>query len=150
MKIIYYIIILSTLILDCSCSKELLLKKRAQKYESKIVSVSNNIFKRSYKGGYFYPAIYDSIGLSDSEIRFLKKKLKCPFFEIAYSKTSFSPNDSVLIFHPKTFLSSKIHNLIVDMRKIPRDTIIPNGVLRGYTKISKNIHYARLYVIPMM
>lgn len=133
-----------------SCNKELAVKRRAYKYEGRIQNVSKNIYTHLKVKGNYFPSDYDSLGLSKADQNFLKRKLKCPFFEVTFQSESVNESDSMIIFQPKSFFNVSGHHVMIDMRQIPRDSVHFDGMLRSYEKISKNIHYYRLYLIPMM
>jgi hypothetical protein len=142
MKCIIIILILS---ISTSCSREIYTVKKAIKNVKKTESIAEKLFKQFNEETYLVPSQLSS-RLNENDIRFLKKKLKCPYVHITYyeNNSTFFKADSVVIFTRTGIpIFGKQHNIILDMRKRKRDSIAVKEKYSKYYKVLNGMYYVQ-------
>jgi hypothetical protein len=135
--------IFAVFLLSCSGASHTV--KEANDNHMQLEAISKRLFSQFSQLTFITPNQLDSLGLSDSDIRFLRYTLKCPYAQIVYheKKLVFFPADSVVIF-TRTGLNilGSEQDIVIDMRQTIRDSIpIPAGQYTKYYPIRKGMYY---------
>ena len=137
------VVLFAVLLLSCSSASHM--AKEADQNYLQLEAISKRLFSEFSQLTFVTPSQLDSLGLSDSDIRFLRYTLKCPYAQIVYheKKLVFFPADSVVIF-TRTGLNilGSEQDIVVDMKQTIRDSIpVPAGQFTKYYPIRKGMYY---------
>ncbi len=142
MKRIWTILGLTGLI--SSCSKEFVTTRRSVKHHDRLEIIAKNLYSKYSKETFIVPKDFDTLTLSKRDKRLLKRQIKCPYIHIIYSGNNarFFQADSVVLFTRTGFpLLGKQHNIIIDMKKIKRDSIAVDDKYLKYYKLTNGVYY---------
>jgi hypothetical protein len=128
-----------------SCSKEVYTVKKAKKNIAKTELIAKKLFNQFSQETFLKPSELSG-KLNESEIEFLTRKLKCPYVHVTYGENNpaFFKADSVVMFTRTGMpVFGKQHNIIFDMRKNIRDSIVVDRNYLKYYKVVSGVFYVQ-------
>jgi len=120
-----------------SCSSEKHITDTVVTHEAEINAVAKKLYRRHFTETIAGLNDFEN-DLTKKEMRLLKYKLRCEEVQLIYESEDLQNADSLVVFTRGGTWENE-HTVVVDMRKVPRKTIVP-----GLIKIMERIYYRKV------